>query len=462
MNRYSRLFTQVDAASFSVFRIGFGAIMVWEVYRYFSHGWIDRYFIEPLFHFKYFGVGWVQAWPGDGMYVHFLLLGVVAFLVTIGFLYRFAIIAFTLGFIYIFLLDQTQYLNHFYFVILISVLLCFVPANRIWSVDAHLNSGRSRDVPLWSIWILRTQIEIMLLYAGFAKLNADWLNGVPLARWLADRSDFPLIGHLFHEPWVAMVAVYGVIVLHIVGAPLLLFRKTRLVVLVIYGVFHLMNHLLFNIGIFPWITLFGSLIFFDPDWPRQIHAWLSKILKLKQPHAALANTPAICGVVPPKRHQTIVLTLAAVWFAVQLLLPLRHYLYPGNVAWTEEGHRFSWRMKLNSRSGESRFDVRDVDTGRIWRVHPQQFLNRRQYRKMSTRPDMVLQFAHFLAGVWRDEHRIRNVEVYAMVYKSLNYRQSAFLVDPKRNLADVERSLIAADWILPLSENRQFAIREPR
>ena len=108
--------------------------------------------------------------------------------------------------------------------------------------------------------------------------------------------------------------------------------------------------------------------------------------------------------------------------------------------------------------GESRFEVRDVETGRIWPVHPQYFLSLRQYQKMTTRPDMILQFAHFLADVWRDEHHIRNVEVYATVHKTLNYRPLALLVDPDRNLVDVERSLIAADWILPLSGARQLAI----
>ena len=73
---------------------------------------------------------------------------------------------------------------------------------------------------------------------------------------------------------------------------------------------------------------------------------------------------------------------------------------------------------------------------------------------------MILQFAHFLADVWRDEHNVRNVEVYATVYKTLNYRPSALLIDPDRNLVDVERSLIAADWILPLSGARQLAIRD--
>ena len=36
----------------------------------------------------------------------------------------------------------------------------------------------------------------------------------------------------------------------------------------------------------------------------------------------------------------------AVWIAVQLLLPLRHFAIAGNVHWTGEGSRFSWHMML--------------------------------------------------------------------------------------------------------------------
>ncbi len=461
MERLHKLFDPVDAASLAVFRIGFGAIMMWEVWRYFNHGWIKSDYIEPPFHFKYYGFEWIQAWPGDGMYLHFAVLGLLAFLICIGLVYRWAIIAFTVGFTYVFLLDQAQYLNHFYFVILLSTILCFVPANQTWSVDARRNNVYSQGVPSWSIWLLRTQIEIMLLYAGLAKLNTDWLNLNPLSTWLAARSDFPLIGHLFHEQWVVASAAYGVIALHLIGAPLLLFRRTRVFVFLLYAVFHLMNHRLFNIGIFPWITLAGTLIFFDADWPRQVYARVRKILN--QQHEELRTTTGHVNqcALPAMRRRVLVLSLAALWISVQILFPLRHYLYPGDVAWTGEGHRFAWRMKLHTKRGKSWFEVRDSGTGRAWHVGPEKYLTDNQYRKMSARPDMILQFAHYLAERWRVDYNIPNVEVFAAVRSSLNYRQPSLLIDPARNLAEVTRSLRAADWILPLPDADRVASRQP-
>jgi len=461
MKRPHKLFASVDAASLAVFRIGFGVIMMWEVYRYLSKDWIERYYIEPSFHFKYYGFEWVQAWPGDGMYIHFAVLGILAFLVCIGFLYRWAIIAFTLGFIYLFLLDQTQYLNHFYFIILLSTLLCFVPANRMWSVDALRRYIGPQGVPTWSVWLLRTQIEIMLLYAGLVKLNADWLDLKPMSTWLAVRSDFPLIGHMFHEPWVLAVASYGVIALHLVGAPLLLVRRTRLTVFFFYVVFHLMNHRFFNIGIFPWITLFGTLIFFEADWPRRLYASVREMLQRNVEELRAATGRFNHDILPARRHRAVVLIIASLWISVQILFPLRHYLYPGDVAWTGEGHRFAWRMKLHTKRGESRFEVHDSTTGRVWQIEPEQYLSRRQYRKMSTRPDMILQFAHYLEERWRVDYRIPHVEVYATVLSSLNYRQPALLIDPTRNLVQVTRSLRAADWILPLPDSVRMASGQP-
>jgi hypothetical protein len=447
-----KLFAPVDAASLAVFRIGFGVIMMWEVYKYYSRGWIERYYIDPSFHFKYYGFEWVQAWPGDGMYVHFAVLGILAFFVCIGFFYRWAIIAFTLGFIYIFLLDQAEYLNHFYFVILLSTLLCFVPANRIWSVDALRGYIGPQAVPTWSVWLLRIQMEIMLLYAGLVKLNADWLDLNPMSTVLAGRSHFPLIGHMFHEPWVVAVASYGVIALHLVGAPLLLVRRTRLTVFLFYAVFHLMNDRLFNIGIFPWITLFGTLIFFEADWPRRLYASVREMLRSNVEELRAATGRFDHNALPARRHRVVVLTVASLWIGVQILIPLRHYLYPGDVAWTQEGHRFAWRMKLHSRKGDSRFEVRNSATGRVWQVQPRRYISGRQYQRMSARPDMILQFAHHLAKTWGVKYRTPDVEVYATVYLSLNYREPALLIDPSQNLAAVRRSLRAADWILPLPD----------
>src|SRR5687767_3394065 len=204
------LFKPVDISFLVFFRILFGAIMLWEVYRYFTYGWISRYFIEPAVTFTYYGFSWVKPWPGRGMYIHFVVLGLAAACVMAGFLYRIAAPVFFLAFTYFFLLDQTRYLNHFYLVCLISFLLCFLPAERAFSVDALLRRKiRSDVVPAWTLWLLRIQVGIPYFYGGIAKLNNDWiLGGEPMRTWLHPFTRVPG-GHIFAADWVVYSFVIG-------------------------------------------------------------------------------------------------------------------------------------------------------------------------------------------------------------------------------------------------------------
>jgi vitamin K-dependent gamma-carboxylase len=100
------LFNPIDISFLVVFRIGFAVIMLWEVIRYWRNDWIHAFYVEPDFYFKYYGFEWVQPWPGDGMYYHFVVLGILAIFIGIGFLYRISTIVFFLAFSYIFLLDR--------------------------------------------------------------------------------------------------------------------------------------------------------------------------------------------------------------------------------------------------------------------------------------------------------------------------------------------------------------------
>lgn len=269
------LIEEVDGSSLAFFRVAFGLIMLVECWRFWVHGWIAQYYIEPEFYFKYHGFAWVEPWPGSGMYWHFALLAALSLLIALGALYRIAAALFFLAFSYVFMLDQARYLNHFYLVVLIAAIMMVVPANRLFAVDAALAPGlRSATVPGWSVWLFRLQFEVMYIYAGIVKINPDWLRLEPLGMWLARRDDFPLIGPLFNEDWVVALASYGSIAIHVVGAPLLLFRRTRSWVMALYFVFHLANHFLFEIGIFPWIAMVGTLMFLEPDWPRRALRWL--------------------------------------------------------------------------------------------------------------------------------------------------------------------------------------------
>jgi vitamin K-dependent gamma-carboxylase len=436
------LFAPVDIASVVYFRIVFGAIMLWQMWRYIDGDRIKSYYLNPDFLFTYLGFDWVQPWPGNGLYIHFYALAILAIFILTGFLYRLSATLFFLGFTYIFLLDQARYLNHYYLVCLVSLLMIFIPAHRSLSLDARLRPRlRSEKVPAWTLWLLRIQMGLVYFFGGVAKINLDWLTGWPLRIWLPERSDVPLIGPLFEEAWTALFFSYNGLFLDLLAAPLLIWKPSRKFAFIALLAFHLLNVRLFNIGIFPWFSMAMTLLFFPPDWPRRIFNW---------PRSESAPEPAARLQLGATHKVTV--ALLSIYLAIQVLLPLRHWLYPGKVSWTEEGHRFSWHMKLRDKDADSTFILRDPTTGQTWVVEPEDYLTARQYRKMSSRPYLAQAFAHHLAAQARQEGH-RQIEVRTQVWASLNGRDSQRLIDPDTDLAAQPRTLFApTPWILPLVE----------
>jgi vitamin K-dependent gamma-carboxylase len=448
MNFRKAIFAPIETAPLALFRILFGALMLVEVYRFLDHGWVQRYFIEPEFYFHYPGLSWLSPLPGDGMLWLFYVLGVLAFMVMVGLFYRVSIVLFTLGFSYQFLIDETQYLNHFYLLMLVALLLCVIPAHANLSLDSRIwPSLRKQFAPAWTLWVLRLQVGIPYFYGGLAKLNQDWLLGEPMRMWLSDRTDYPVVGALFSQEWVVFFFSYGGLIFDLLIVPMLLMRRTRIPAILLVAFFNITNHSLFSIGIFPWFMFFSTFIFLPSHWPGKLFRALGVMV------AALRDKPFYSSPETDDasdfKVQPLVTTLLRAYIIIQLSLPLRHFLYPGNPSWSEEGHRFAWHMKLRSKTGTCQFLVKELQSGKkIW-VDPSAYLSRRQLRKMSTRPYMIAKFARYLEKIMLDRGH-GPVAIYAWSEASLNGRPFQSLVDPEADLLKASWGLGAADWITPL------------
>jgi vitamin K-dependent gamma-carboxylase len=201
---------QTDAAALAVFRIGFGLLVAVSAARFLAYGWVATLFVKPRYHFSYFGFGWIPQPSSAVVHGVFALLVVLGLMVAVGLFYRVAIAALFVAFTWVQLLDVSAYLNHYYLVSLLALLLCFIPAHVLWSVDAWRRPGLAAStLPAWCTWLLRFQVAVVYVFAGLAKLTSDWLvEAQPLHIWLSARTDFWLVGPLFAERWVAYVAAW--------------------------------------------------------------------------------------------------------------------------------------------------------------------------------------------------------------------------------------------------------------
>ena len=436
--------TPISIQSLVVVRIAFGSILAWDWWRYVDNTRIHRYYVEPGMLFPF--VPFVHPLPDPWIHIVWGGVGVFGVMVALGLFYRFSIIALTLIFAYFFLLDRTQYLNHNYMVILYGMLLCFMPAARAYSLDAWLFPRiRSMVIPRWPVSAIKLQTEIILIYAGWVKIADDWLRGEPLRLWLRGDEDEIFYGFLFQYDMAFVFAAWATVLLHIVGAPLLLWRRTRLAVFLVYVFFHWSNAQLFNIGIFPWITLALTTIFFAPDWPQRLARRVLGVFR------QLPETPPLPE--PRFRLNPVLAGGLIIWFAVQIYIPERQLLFDNNVAWTGDGHRFSWRMRIYDRDREGVFRVVSADGSETWEVNPYDLMARRQARNVLARPDIAWTFAQRLEERWA-EHGHEDVAVYADVWVSLNGRPMQQFIDPAVDLTEEPWDWFGpTHWILPL-QNR--------
>jgi vitamin K-dependent gamma-carboxylase len=443
----SWLFAPVDNTPLVLFRIVFGILIALESAGSIATGWVHNNLIAPRVAFPMIGFDWVRPLPGAGMLAYYALMAACGLLVMLGRFYRASLAVFTVLWSATYVMQTVSYNNHYYLILLLALLLLPMPAHAWASLDARLDPAlRSVTCPRWCIAALVAQTALVYGFAAIAKLDADGLAGRPLEIWLTNRAD-RLLGPLFVQPWMKWVLAYGGLVFDALLVPLLSWRRTRVFAFALAVVFHLFNSYTFRIGVFPYVGIALCLFFFPGEELRR-RFMPRKPPVIQGPRAPTAAAPRLSG------RRRLLLGALAVYFALQLALPLRHLLYPGNVHWTEEGHRMSWHMMLRSKEGQIEFHVFHAPSGRRWNVLPQEFLTEKQVRRVATRPDVIWQFAQFLKQHYA-EQGIAPVEVRASSRVSLNGRPPQPLVDPNIDLAAQEWSFFRpSPWIIPLADSK--------
>lgn len=440
-------FREVSAAPLVIFRIVFGLLMLFGTIRFISKGWVELLYIEPQFHFSYYGFSWIKTLPDFWMYLPFVVLLISSVGIVFGAFYRWSSILFFLAFTYVELLDKSYYLNHYYFVSLIAFLLCFLPANADFSYDAKRNPKmQSKYVAAWHIWIIQLQLGLVYFFAGVAKIQSDWLiEAQPLRTWLQAYRDLPIVGDLFAGAFIAyFFSWFGCI--YDLSIPFFLsLRKTRKWAYFFVVVFHVVTWLLFPIGVFPWVMIFSTSIFFAAAFHERILDQLKKWLRWSSDQIAVQQVKIKRGIIFP----------VVCYITIQVFVPFRYLAYPGELFWHEQGFRFSWRVMLMHKEGNATFYVRDRHSGQQLEIDNASFLTSVQEDQMATQPDFILQYAHFLHKRFQDTTfvfgeqvvRLKDPSIHAQIFVTLNGRPSKLFVHPRHDLSQKKLNFEALKWI---------------
>lgn len=422
------LFTPINPLTLGVFRIVFGFFALLESLYFYKVHLIEDYILQPKFLFNY---DFLPLSPFSEPILQ-LILGamlVSTLLMMAGVFYRVATTSFFMGFTYFFLLDKSYYNNHLYLIALIALLLVVIPADNSLTL---FKKKKTKPTWSWHLRLLQFQMVVVYFFGGIAKLNSDWLFHLePMSSYLKSSG--------YSSEILTTFLVYGGVAFDLTIGFLLLIKRTRILGLIGIVIFNISNHFIFNdINIFPFFMLFSVVLFFD------VEKW--KLF-------AKYKIPSLEKIGSPKNYQ-LTLLLLSLYCVIQLTLPLRHFFIKGNVDWTGEAQRFSWRMKIQSRKiVECKFAIFDLEKKTIYPVEIDQHIHEIQKLQMIYYPRMILDFAHYLGEDARKRHQLKNTMVKAKINIQFNQRKSIDILSPDIDLLKEEWSFTGHnEWINELKD----------
>jgi hypothetical protein len=472
-----KMATSVDGASLGFFRIVWGALMIVES--------LDRIpkatglFSPDFFHFTHSLTPFVSPMPSNALvYVELWVMAFCALMVMIGFGFRIFNVGFGLLFTHLFLIEKVYYNNHFYLTCLLTLLLTFTSADRCFSVKSWLQRRKGiikDEIPLWNLLILRYQVVVVYFFGAVAKFQGDWLLGEPLRHWMGTKTPETLrppmsyFPEVLQQEWFIWSLSYGGFFFDLVIGFLLLNRRTFWPAAGAATFFHIMNNSLFKIGFFPVIGISLLAVFFQPHWPRPVMAKISRLFDRSEKSPKPKNvrrgktTPAgdqLSGEPLANQQKSVtgpwITAFIFVYFAIQILVPLRTLRYGGDPSWAEVGHYFSWRMMLRDKDGYMKLFFNPPEAERLLEATDQlPRIGGSQVTTMVKNPHMILQYVHALDETFKSLD-LNGVEIRAVSIVSLNGRPFQLMIDPSVNLVEASYGFFEVPgWIIPLEPDQR-------
>ncbi|MBO6212052.1 Vitamin K-dependent gamma-carboxylase [Algoriella xinjiangensis] len=430
------LFRKVDNSPLVIFRVIFGLLIVAECWGAIYTGWVQSNFVDPKISFSFIGFEWSNVFLGAKMIYFYIAMGILGWFIAFGFAYRFSTIVFALLWSLTYFMQKTSYNNHYYLFMLVSWMMTVIPAHQFFSVDSLMFPKIKRlTCRNWVPTLFIIQLLIVYTFAAFHKIYPDWFNGVFLqmkfheyGELLTFKYNLAGLGKVVSSLEFAQVFAWTGFFFDLLIIPAMMFKKTRSLAIKCAIFFHIFNSAVFGIGIFPFFALAMMIFFYDPVKIQEMVFPKKSFMMDRSDEDNLLTTRRVMF--------SYLLCFYVLW---QVYLPVRHLFIPGNVFWTEEGHRLSWRMMLRNKAGEIEVFVAKPDPknkGKFLKrekIKLDDYLTYKQISKLAISPDMMWQFARFVKHDYA-EKGIKDVKVFVDAKVSVNGSEYYQFTNPNYNL----------------------------
>jgi hypothetical protein len=432
----------VAAEKIGLFRIAFVFVLLMQAYHFYSIDFIQKDVLDPVMHFSYPGLGFIEVIDPIVMHGMLAMLFISSLAILIGFIPRLFSLIYLLFFSYLFLLDKGYYNNHYYLICLLLLLFCFINSN----VSLSIGKNTKRVNYKWEEALLLFQFAIVFIYAGLNKINQYWLFSREPIHHILEAKAISTGNQWWMSELIELLMVWGGMLFDLFIIPLLLWKKTRMIGVILFVFFNGINSIVFyeigEIGIFPLLML-SSLILFFPA--KSINSFL---------HRFTSYRSATKYIEADSFHFSILgKSVLILYLILQLTIPLRHHLFTGNVDYTGEGQRFAWRMKSVYKDFKIEYILKDDNTGIEARLDPRTVLTVKQYTNLGYYPELIIPVANNLrmAAIVKGIKAPKIFVDYQVAFMNLPMQ---YCIDPKVELSTLKYSPTRhSDWILPLKHD---------
>lgn len=451
---YSFLFKETDSSILSLFRIIFGGFMVYQILKYYQLDYTYQFMSGPEYLFSYYYLDFLKPLPDYLLKAIHHGLFISAVFIVLGLFYRYAMTFFFFGITYFSFIDKTLYNNHLYLISLISFVMIFMEADKKYSLR-KLKKGTRLTVPNWNVRLLQFLIFVVYFYGGLAKLNIDWLSGgIPEIMYNASKDSY--LHSILPKKFLVNLINYGGILYDLLIGFILLYKPTRMIGFLMVLTFNLTNgiYLFRDIGLFPYFMICATALFFDPE---NVGKFIQNLFnqkdrgKKKKVVKKTVATPKLQLFTSPTKRQQITAACLSIFVLFQLLFPFRYFLLTDNPEWYGKASKFSWRMKMQSRSLKNmKMTLTDRSTGAVSDIDHTSFLSSNQFKHLVDDPYYIVQFGKYLNRK-AIERGMSDPIVKANILLTFNGRPAQLMVNPDTDLSRVDESpFVDNDWIVPL------------